>query len=187
MDYFAYVSIVPSIILSLGIAKLLTGFARILDRNIRERTYWVHLLWGLNVFLYMVLNWWVLARWANWTQWNFFLNLFLLLTPTVTFLLSMILYPDTGVEDYREHFYANHRWFFAFAAALAPLDAVDTTLKGWDHFAAQGAIYPITIMLIFALCAVGAWTKNEKFHKFFAPFFLVYILTFISINLFTLA
>ena len=46
MDYFAYVSIVPSIILSLGIAKLLTGFSRILDGGVRERTYWVHLLWA---------------------------------------------------------------------------------------------------------------------------------------------
>ena len=68
MDYFSYVSIVPSIILSLGIAKLLAGFARILDSSVRERTYWIHLFWGLKVFLYMVLSWWVLARWANWTQ-----------------------------------------------------------------------------------------------------------------------
>ncbi len=187
MDYFAYVSIVPSIILSLGIAKILTGLARILDKSIRERTYWVHLLWSLNVFLFMVLNWWILARWAEWTEWNFFLNLFLLLTPTVTFLLSMILYPESEVIDFKEHFYQNHRWFFALGALLTPLDAIDTLLKGWGHFQAQGTIYPVTIILIFTLCAVGAYTKNERYHKLFAVFFLVYLLGFIIVNLYTLA
>lgn len=186
MDYFAYVSIVPSIILSLGITRILTGLARILDKNIRERTYWVHLLWSLNVFLFMVLNWWILARWAEWTEWNFFLNLFLLLTPTLTFLLSMILYPDSGVEDFKSHFYDNRRWFFALSALLAPLDAIDTLLKGVDHFQAQGIIYPITIALILVLSGAGALTKNEKYRKFFAVFFLVYLIGFITVNLFTL-
>lgn len=164
MDFFSYVSIVSSIILSLGIARILTGLAKILDKNVRKRTYLVHLLWSLMCFSFLVLNWWILARWSSVTTWNFFLNLFILLTPTVTFLLSMILYPDTfdNVVNFKKLYYTNHRCFFALGALLTPLDAVDTLLKGIDHFRAQGTIYIVTIVLIFALCVIGVWTKKRE-------------------------
>jgi hypothetical protein len=45
----------------------------------------------------------------------------------------------------------------------------------------------LTIALIFALSLIAAWTKNEKYHKFFAVFFLFYLSVFISINLYVLA
>jgi hypothetical protein len=33
---------------------------------------------------------------------------------------------------------------------------------------------------------VGAWTRDERYHAFFAVFFLTYIVLFISVNLLTL-
>ena len=38
-----------------------------------------------------------------------------------------------------------------------------------------------------ALQRNDTWTRNEKYHKFFAVFFLIYLLGFITINLFALA
>ena len=89
MDAFSYLSIVPSIIIALGLTRLLTGIGRLLENRGQMRLYWVHLVWGLNVFLYMVLNWWILFRWDAQQEWTFFLSLFLLLTPTISFLLSV--------------------------------------------------------------------------------------------------
>ena len=152
------------------------------------RIYWVHLLWAVNVFLYLVLNWWILFRWRTYEDWTFFIFLFLLLSPTVTFLLSVLLFPDPFEEgtDLKEHFFANRRSFFVLAALLPPIDAVDTLLKGTAHFAAQGPLYVVTLLLVFVLSLVAASTKRERFHAFFAVFFLVYILGFIGINLRTL-
>jgi hypothetical protein len=185
MNTFDYLSILTSIVLALGITRLLTGVGKLLQERKTIKVYWVHLFWTLNVFLFLVLNWWILYRWEGQQQWNFFLFSFLLLSPTIAFLLSVILYPDLSNEkmDYKQHFYANHRWFFALAALLPPLDAVDTLLKGYSHFLAQGPIYVVTIVLLFSLNVIAAVTKNEKYHKFFALFFLVYILFFISVNL----
>ena len=114
--------------------------------------------------------------------------LFILLSPTVEFLLAVLLFPEPLEHgtDFKQHFYSNHRWFFVLAALLPPLDAADTLLKGYAHFAAQGTIYPVTIVSIFALTLLAATTDDERFHKFFALFFLVYILIFIGINLRTL-
>jgi hypothetical protein len=185
MDPFAYLSVLTSIVLALGITRVLTGLGKLLQARGRVRVYWVHLVWALNVFLYQTLNWWILFRWQRQEQWTFFLFLFVLLSPTVAFLLSMLLFPDVlddGLE-LRQQYYENHRWFFVLGALLAPIDAVDTLLKGRAHFIAQGPLYVITLILVLVLNIVAARTRSERFHRFFAIFFLIYLLTFIGINL----
>lgn len=185
MEAFAYLSILTSIVLGLGITRVLTGFGRVLQVRRRMTLYWVHHLWSANLFLYLVLNWWILFRWRTQSEWTFFIFLFVLLSPTVGFLLSVLLFPEP-MEDginLKQHFYANHRGFFLLGALLAPLDMVDTLLKGWDHFAAQGPVYPASMVLVLVLNLIAAWTKNEKYHAFFAVFFAVWLLIFIGINL----
>ncbi len=189
MDPFSYLSVLTSIILGLGIARILTGIGKMLQGRQYVRVYSVHLLWSLNLFLYIVLIWWVLYRWQSRQDWTFFLFLFLLLSPTVAFLESILLFPDSNepVLDLKQQFFANRPWFFGLAALLPPLDALDTLLKGWDHFVSQGFIYVLTLSLVFGLSLVGLLTDREDFHKYYAVFFLVYILIFITINLRVLA
>ena len=93
--------------------------------------------------------------------------------------------PDPFEEgfDPKQHFYNNHRWFFTLGALLPIIDAMDTLLKGWSHFTAQGPLYVLTILLLFILNIVAALVRREGFQAFFAIFFLVYILAFIAINL----
>lgn len=185
MDAFSYISIVPSIIIALGLTRLLTGIGKIVERRDKVQNYWVHIVWSFNLFLFMVLNWWVLFRWAPQEAWNFPLFMFLLFTPTVCFLLSVVLFPDPFKEvmNFKEHYYDHRRWFFALAALLPPLDFIDTFFKGTSHLMAQGPIYFITIPLMTALSIVAVFTKNQTYHKFYAIFFLVYISVFISVNL----
>jgi hypothetical protein len=189
MDAFSYISIVPSIIIALGLTRLLTGIGRIVERRNKVKTYWVHIVWSFNLFLFMALNWWILFRWAPEQIWSFPLFMFLLLTPTVCFLLSVVLFPDPFLEvmDFKEHYYKDNRWFFSLAALLPLLDFLDTFLKGMPHLIAQGPLYLITISLMTALSLVAVFTKNQTYHKFFSVFFLVYISVFISVNLSTLA
>ncbi len=189
MNPFSYLSVLTSIILGLGITRILTGIGKMLQAREHVRIYWVHLLWSLNLFLYIVLIWWILYRWQTHQEWTFFLFLFLLLAPTVAFLESILLFPDSAaaVHDLKQQFFDNRPWFFALAALLPPLDAIDTLLKGWDHFVAQGPIYVLTLALVFGLSVVGVLTNREDYHKYYAVFFLVYILIFITINLRVLA
>ncbi len=185
MTAFAYLSVLTSIVLALGLTRVLTGLGRLLQTRGHLRLYWVQLVWSLNLLLYLTLNWWILFRWQGQSEWTFFLFLFILLSPTVTFLMSVLLFPDPLEDgaDLRQHFFSNHRWFFILAALLPPIDALDTLLKGWQHFVAQGWLYPVTLLLIFALCVIAALTRRVRYHAAFALFFLVYLLLFISINL----
>ena len=185
MDPFSYLSFLTSVVLALGVTRLMTGIGKLLQHRGRVTLYWIHLLWALNVFLFLVLDWWILFRWHTQQSWTFFLFVFVLLTPIVTFLLSVLLFPEPIEEglDLKQHFYTNQRWFFILGALLPPLDAIDTLLKGWEHFVAQGPIYPLTLLLLFVLMISAARTQRERFHAFFAIFFLAYILVFIAINL----
>jgi len=156
MDPFSYLSVLTSTVLALGIARLLTGGGKLLQARRRLRLYWVHLLWAFNVFLYLVLTWWILFRWRCQGQWTFFL--FLLLSPIVGFLLAVLLFPDSLEDgaDLREHFFWSRRSFSVLGALLAPIDAIDTLLKGWHHFLSQGPLYVATLLLVFVLNVVAA-------------------------------
>ena len=116
MDPFGYLSILTSIVLGLGDTRVLTGFGRLLVVRHGQRLYWVHLMWALNLFLYLVLEWWILFRWRNQPEWNFFLFLFVLLSPTVGFLLSVLLFPEAMEDgmDLEEHCTRNNRWFLSW-------------------------------------------------------------------------
>ncbi|MFN8379924.1 MAG: hypothetical protein U0452_14770 [Anaerolineae bacterium] len=189
MEPFAYLSVLTSLVIGLGIARLLTGVGWMMQARGKVRYSWTHALWILNVFLFALLNWWILFRWRTQEEWTFFLLLFVLATPTITFLLTVLLFPENMGEDFDfgEYFFGNRHWFFALSALLAPLDAIDTALKGVDHLIAQGIIYPFTIVLITTLMIIGAYTPNRTYHRIFAVFFLGYLLVFIGINLRVLA
>ena len=146
MDAFGYLVILTSIVLGLGITRVLTGLGRVLQIRGHLAFYWVHLMWALNLFLYLLRsNLGILFRWHTRTEWNFFIFLFVLLSPTIGFLMSVLLFPEPMEEgiNLKQHYYANHRWFFTLGSLLALLDAVDTYLKGWEHFVAQGVTYRI--------------------------------------------
>jgi hypothetical protein len=189
MDAFSYLSVVTSIVIALGLTRILTGLGTMMETRDKIRPYFVHLLWALNLFLFLVLNWWILFRWESYQDWNYFLFLFILLTPTVAFLLTVLLFPTTQTDDvdFKKHFYANHRWFFILGATLPILDFLDTYLKGYDHLVSQGPLYIITITLLSGLSLIAAFTKREKYHAIYAIFFLIYLLMFISVNLSMLA
>src|SRR6266568_2684180 len=144
MDAFSYLSVLISIILALGMTRVLAGVGEMLQARSHRRIYWVHALWIVNLFLYLV---------------------------------SMLLFPREGdvdlAVDYKTHYYANHRAFFILFALFTPVDIVDTLLKGIPHFLEQGWRYDISIAAALTGLTIAAITRNERYHQFYAIFFLI--------------
>src|SRR5438034_11006606 len=65
MDAFSYLSVLISIILALGMTRVLAGVGEMLQARSRRRLYWVHLLWVVNLFLYLVVAWWIFTAGAT--------------------------------------------------------------------------------------------------------------------------
>jgi hypothetical protein len=177
MGAFEYLSVLISIILALGMTRVLAGVGEMLQARSRRRVYWVHAIWIINVFLYLVVAWWIFYRWRNQQPWTFFLFIFVLISPTLLYLASLLLFPREGdvdsAVDYKTHYYANHRAFFILFALFAPVDIVDSLLKGVPHFLNLGLPYIVINVLFPAGLVTAAITRNERYHQFYAIYFLV--------------
>jgi hypothetical protein len=185
MDAFSYISFLTSVVIALGITRLAAGVGRLFQARNAMNPYWVHTVWTLNVVLFLLMDWWILYRWRTQTHWTFFLFLFVLISPAIGFLLAVLLFPEPMPDDVdiKAHYFRNSRLFFALGALLAPIDVIDTLLKGWDHFLAQGLIYVVSMAVFVGLFVTATLIRNGRFHAFFAVFFLIYLLVFIGINL----
>ena len=177
MAAFEYLSVLISIILALGMTRVLGGVGEMLQARSHRRIYWVHAIWIVNLFLYLVIAWWIFYRWRNQEPWRFLLFVFVLISPTLLYLASLLLFPrESDVDhasDYKTHYYANHRAFFILFALFTPVDIVDSLLKGIPHFLGLGPIYFISNLFYFAGLMTAAITRNQRYHEFYAIFFLL--------------
>ena len=177
MDPFSYLSVLISIVLALGMTRVLAGIGEMLQARLHRRIYWVQVVWSVNVFIYLVVAWWVFYRWRNQQPWTFFLVVFVLISPTILYLASLLLFPRESAADesinYKTHFYANHRAFFIILALYGPVDLVDSLLKGVPHFLGLGPPYLISMTLFLTGITTAAITRSERYHQFYAIFFLV--------------
>jgi hypothetical protein len=187
MDPFSYLSVLISIILALGMTRVLAGVGEMLQARSRRRLYWVHAVWVVNLFLYLVVAWWIFYRWRNQQPWTFFLFIFVLISPTFLYLASIVLFPPESSLDefvnYKAHYYSNHRAFSVLFVLYSPVDFVDTLLKGIPHLVALGPLYFISSILFFAGLVTAAITRNERYHRWYAILLLVQT-TLISFTLF---
>src|SRR4029077_541423 len=154
MGAFEYLSVLISIILALGMTRVLAGVGEMLQARSHRRLYWVHTIWIINLFLYLVIAWWIFYRWRNQQPWTFLLFVFVLISPTILYLASLLLFPresdaDLAI-DYKTHYYANHRAFFILFGLFTPVDIADSLLKGVPHFLALGPVYCASGLLYFA-------------------------------------
>src|SRR5436309_12666562 len=176
MAAFEYLSVLISIILALGMTRVLGGVGEMLQARSHRRIYWLHAIWIINLFVYLVVAWWIFYRLPNHQPWTFLLFLFVLISPTILYLASLLLFPrESDVDraiDYKTHYYANHRAFFILFALFTPVDILDSLLKGIPHFLGLGPIYFISNTLYFVGLTTAAITRNERYHEFYAVFFL---------------
>jgi hypothetical protein len=165
----------------------LAGVSEMLQARSRRRLYWVHAVWVVNLFLYLVVAWWIFYRWRNQQPWTFCFFIFVLTSPTILYLASIVLFPpESSLDDfvnYKTHYYSNHRVFFVLFAVFSPVDFVDTLSEGISHLVALGPLYFISSILFFARLVITAMARNERYHQCYAIFFLAQT-TLISFNLF---
>lgn len=180
-NLFTHIRIVLSMVVSLGIARLLTGVAKIVQHPRRTPLYWVHLLWALSMLLALTHFWWWEFSLTRLVEWRFEVYFFIVAYAALYYLLCALLFPD-DLSDYtgfRDYFYSRRRWFFGLLAVAFLADVVDTVLKGSAHLEAQGTEYLVRVAVYVVLCGVAAFVRNERFHAAFALGNLVYQVSWI--------
>ena len=178
---FVHVRMVISMVVSLGMARLISGVARFVRHSGRHSPYGVHLLWTLSLLLSMTHFWWWEFALTHVPVWRFEMFLFVVAYAALYYLICAVLYPDDMGDygGYRDYFIGCRRWFFGLLAAVYLADVVDTWIKGEGYLAALGWEYGVRAAAYVVLCLVAAITPNLRFHAVFAVVNLVYQVTWI--------
>jgi hypothetical protein len=160
---FTHLRILMGTVVGLAMARLLIGFAGIIQHPGRAKLYSPHLIWAGAMLLTMVHFWWWEFALIQVTSWTFGAFLFLIAYSTSLFLICALLFPDSLAEyDGYEGFFLSRRvWFFGLFALTIVFDIFDTAIKGPNYFAGFGLEYMIEVPVGLALCVVGMVTRNR--------------------------
>ena len=165
-----------SIIVSLSVATLLKGVAKLIEHPTKVRIYWVHLLWVAFVFLSLIDFWWWEIRLKGVKEWSYEVYLFIISYVVVYYITCSLLFPDDMKEyaGYKEYYYSRKNWIFSFLGLSFLFDVGDTFLKGVEYYQSLGTEYLIRIAIHVILCLVAIRTRNERFHAALVIFFILY-------------
>lgn len=182
VDLYLHVRVLISIILGLGVTRLVGGVATFIQHPQRNRVWLVHLGWVAWALLNVVTFWWWEFRLSYITHWTFALYAFILIYASMYYFLSALLFPQDlkGYGGYQDYFMATRAWFFGMVAATEALDVIDTWIKGDEHLRSLGPEYWVRLISFLMLCAIAARTRNVVFHTVFVFVALIYEASYFS-------
>jgi hypothetical protein len=169
-------------VISLSLARLLSGLARFVQHPEKLKPDAIHLMWSFSVLILLVHFWW----WEFWlgtiTTWTFALYAFLLAFALLLFLLTALLYPDNISEyaGYGDYFMRRRAWFFGVFASVNLFDVIDTLIKGAHHAAQYSWDYWIQAPVYVLLSLIAIFSANRKFHITFVAASLIWQIFFIA-------
>jgi Ca2+/Na+ antiporter len=133
MDEFAYLSVLLSIIIGLGITQLLTAAGRLIRHRDRVRVDWLPLLWAAVLLVIFVQVWWSMFGLRTYREWTFVGFLLILAQTCTLYLMAAVVLPEQVEDavDLATHYERQHRWFFGFFLATLIISvAKDLVING---------------------------------------------------------
>ena len=184
MGVFEYLGVLLSVIMGLGVTHLLAGLSKTIHHRKTLRHYWVHTVWTLNVLIYIVIIWWGMFWWSGQQEWSFFQFLLLILYAIMLFVAASLLFPWdlTDDFDFEKHFFDTRPWFFSVFAAAWCIDVPETILKSDVGLRQLPEAYIVLIATQIILAALGIAWSNKRFHRFYAVFWPVFTLGYLSVT-----
>lgn len=175
-DIYPHIRTVMGMVIGLGVTRLLSGVARIVQHPTQYPLYPVHLAWVASVLLSLVHFWWWEFGLYEIEVWTFGTYLFIIGYAILLFMQCALLFPDSLLDysSYREFFMARRAWFFGLLATTSLFDVIDTFIKGEAHFSRFATEYLVRTPILVILCIVAARTSSQAFHVVFVVAALLY-------------
>ena len=179
---FEYVTILVSIILGLGITKILSALAELLYDFKRVRFFWVHIIWVLLILYIHVQEWFILYELKDYPSWKLPVFLFILLYPITLFLAANMLFPviDKNEDvDLKTFFTSNYKPLYFFFLACIVLSLI---FNVWLlEVKLNQQIFLMILMLITSILLVQK-KLSIRTHQVFAVFLLCFAIISIIVE-----
>ncbi len=178
MTIFEYLSVFISIVIGLGVVRVLGGVAAIIDRQ-DARSDWVHSAWVGYFVFYLPYFWWFTFDWRRAEVWTFPVFIFVVFFAMLAYLTVVVLVPtrDSDVADRKAYFDRVRPRFFSLFALLMTTDVVDTILKPGNLDDVGSSYGPIMGIMILGNVA-AAITERRLFHQIWVVVTILLTLTF---------
>jgi len=169
MSDFEFVSIILSIVIGLGITRVLGGLAGALRHRGTFRSHRATVVWSVTVLLMQVLYW--LGTVNSYRQKEPVITMasfatLLLGSIALYFAASLILPDEIGPDsDLSRHFAAVRRPFYVVLASVPVLELTDTLTHGLPTLAALGWPYHVALATVFVGAAVGYISEERRTHE----------------------
>ena len=125
MTEFEFIAVLLSIIFGLGLANLLSGMLQaFLKRELTD----TRLAWSIVVGTIVLLDWWMLFRWNDHSDWRFHEFLYLVAWSTVHYLMAVSLFPYRFLTEYSEEL--QRKFLLSSVLATVALDIGEKIVRG---------------------------------------------------------
>ena len=163
---FAHLSVLISVILGLALTHLLRGLSKLIQKRDTVRPYWVHLVWTVNIVVYVLAIWWGMSGWNKLQTWTTELCFFLSAYAIVIFMVASQLFPAEFPDDmdFERYYYANTRWFFGILGTALLIDIPETLWKGIAHLRDVPPQYAYFLPALLLIAVISAISKNRRVH-----------------------
>ncbi len=125
MTKFEFIATLLSIIFGLGLANLLSGM---LQAFLKGELTDTRLAWSILVGNLVLVDWWLLFRWNDHSEWRFHEFLYLVVWATVHYLMAVSLYPYKFLTDYSEEL--QRKFVLVSVLVAAVLDVGENYVRG---------------------------------------------------------
>jgi len=181
---FDYFGVLISIIFGLALTHLLRGLGRVIQMRHETRPYWVHIVWTINVVIYVLSIWWSMYWWKGLADWSFEWFFFIAGYAIAIFMWAYMLFPAEfapGV-DFNTYFFANRRWFFGFQAVVVLTDIPETLQKGAMHLRPVPSQYGYLVAGLVLVTLVALITDRRRVHAALCILWLLMCLGYLFLS-----
>jgi hypothetical protein len=167
MTHFEYISVAVSIILGLGIIRILSNMSSILDA---KKRYWLHVVWVFTVFWIIIQHWWAFWDFRN-VEWNIGYFASLIVSVSALYILVLLLTDKQDPEqDWQSYYYSRNRAFFLGLLATGIYSIFITWLlldaTVWHTY----RIFQVAMLTIALILSIS---RNESLHQLLTVAFVL--------------
>jgi len=162
---FRYVSILVSIILGLGITRILASFSDLLYEYKKIKFYWPHICWVIFILFLHIQDWFITYELKEKQVWHLPGLFFILLYPISLFCVAKMLFPGKEKEERFDMkiFYKDHFPLIFIVVAISISFSVN-----FNYFFLNKKLLeqlPLFVFLVIVIYASIKKIKSEVFHK----------------------
>ena len=162
MTSFEFFTVALSLVLGLGLSRLLLGGIYVFRARRKEAPHWIPLLWALGLFLLQIQFWWAIFELQDlMTTWTLGRFAALLAGTVILFIAGALILPSTSDPDREtllDYFQRDGRWALIAMIAYGGL----SLWLNWLFWNDSPIGWNGAFVMLFAITAIGGFLSKSK-------------------------